>query len=225
MCADKIEVIINGVVPIEKYDASRKASCRRKLGIGEDAFVCGICARLEDCKGIDVLLRAARKLLRSNNGKNYYFVIVGKGSLDTKLRELSEALGISSNVMFCGFASDVTPYLNCFDLNVNCSRGTETSSLALSEGMSIGLPCVASDWGGNPYMVKDGYNGFIFKTNDFLSLASRIELLSTDKDLYKTMSENAYKRYLDELTAERMTKKTEELYCDLYASLSQRNKS
>ena len=218
--SEKIEVIINGVLPIEKYDASKKASLRRKLSIDEDAFVCGICARLEDCKGIDVLLRAARKLLRSNNGKKYYFMIVGKGSLDTKLRELSDALGISSNVMFCGFAEDVTPYLNCFDLNVNCSRGTETSSLALSEGMSIGLPCIASDWGGNPYMVKDGYNGFIFKTDDFLSLADRIELLSTDKDLYKRMSENAYRRYCDELTAERMTRKTEELYSKLYEELS-----
>ena len=217
---DKIEVIINGVLPIEKYDAREKASVRKELGIDENAFVCGICARLEDCKGIDVLLRAARKLLRSNNDNNYYFMIVGKGSLGTELRELADALGISSKVKFCGFASDVTPYINCFDLNINCSRGTETSSLALSEGMSIGLPCVASDWGGNPYMVKDGYNGFIYPTDDFLSLANRIELLRSDKELYKSMSENAYKRYCHELTAEHMTRRTEELYSRLYASLS-----
>ncbi len=216
---ERIEVIINGVLPIEKYDEDKKAAIRKELGIDKDAFVCGICARLEDCKGIDVLLRAARKLLRSNNGKNYYFMIVGQGSLNTELRELADALGISSNVMFCGFASDVTPYLNCFDVNVNCSRGTETSSLALSEGMSIGLPCVASDWGGNPYMVKDGYNGFIFPTDDFLSLANRIALLSNDNELYKTMSNNAYERFCNELTAEKMTRETEELYSNLYASL------
>ena len=147
-------------------------------------------------------------------------MIVGKGSQSAELKGLADALGISKNVMFCGFASDVTPYLNCFDVNINCSRGTETSSLALSEGMSIGLPCIASDWGGNPYMVKDGYNGFIFPTDDFLSLAKSIERLASDKELYKRMSKNSYERFCDELTAEKMTQRTEELYSRLYTSLS-----
>ena len=101
---EKIEVIINGVLPIEKYSIDKRSVLRNELGINEDAFVCGICARLEECKGIDVLLRAARKLLRSNNGKNYYFVIVGKGSSEDELKALADALGISSNVKFCGFA-------------------------------------------------------------------------------------------------------------------------
>ena len=209
-----IEVIINGVVAVEKYDREKKLAIRRELGIPEDAFVCGICARLEECKGIDILLRAARMLSRSN--KDYYFMIVGKGSLSIELKELSNALGISDRVKFCGFASDITPYVNCFDLNINCSRGTETSSLSLSEGMSIGLPCIASDWGGNPYMVKDGNNGFVYPTDDFFALAKRISQLHDDKSLYDKMSENAYKRFCDELTAERMTRKTEALYEELF---------
>ncbi len=209
-----IEVIINGVEPIKKYSADEKIRARKELGIPEDAFVCGICARLEECKGIDILLRAARKLLRSNN--NYYFLIVGKGSQYIELKELTYALGISDRVKFAGFANDVTPYLNCFDLNLNCSRGTETSSLAISEGMSLGLPCVASDWGGNPHMVRDGYNGFIFPTDNFLRLAELIEKLYENKALYAQMSENSYKRYCEEFTAKRMTRHTEKLYMNLY---------
>ena len=49
---DKIEVIINGVLPVDKYDTGKKADIRKEFGIDKDAFVCGICARLEDCKGI-----------------------------------------------------------------------------------------------------------------------------------------------------------------------------
>ena len=64
-------------------------------------------------------------------------------------------------------------------------------------------------------MVKNGYNGFIFKTDDFLSLANCIELISSDKVLYQRMTENSYKRYCDELTAEKMTRKTEKLYSEL----------
>ncbi len=209
-----IEIIVNGVEPVKAYSIAEKRETRKELGIPEDAFVCGICARLEDCKGIDVLLRAARKLLRSNN--DYYFLIVGKGSQFFELKELSYALGISDRVKFSGFAKDVTPYLNCFDLNLNCSRGTETSSLSISEGMSLGLPCIASSWGGNPHMVQDGYNGYIFPVDDFIYLAELIEKIYNNKELYNQMSENAYKRYCEEFTAKRMTRLTEKLYMNLY---------
>ena len=211
---DIIEVIINGVSTIEKITSEERSKKRKELGIPEDAFVCGICARLEDCKGIDILLRAARMLLRNND--KYYFVIVGKGSKYLELKDLSSSLGIYNKVKFIGFVNDVGPYFNCFDLNINCSRGTETSSLAISEGMSIGLPCIASDWGGNPYMVRDGYNGFVFPVDNFIRLSELIEKLYDDKTLYKQLSENSYRRYCEEFTADKMTRKTEELYMRLY---------
>ena len=218
-----IEVIINGVEPIKKYSPEEKELVRKEVGIPENAFVCGICARLEDCKGIDVLLRAARKLLRSNT--NYYFLIVGKGSQFFELKELAYSLGISDKVKFVGFVRDTTPYFNCFDLNLNCSRGTETSSLAISEGMSIGLPCVASSWGGNPHMVHDGYNGFIYPVDDFIRLAELVEVLYSDKFLYRQMSENSYKRYCEEFTAKRMTRLTEKLYMNLYLNHQDRRRA
>lgn len=218
----QIDVVINGVLPVEKYTPEKRQSLRKRLGIDEGTFVCGICARLEDCKGIDCLLRAARILLERD--ENYFFLIVGKGSAEEKLKELSDSLGISQRVKFCGFACDVTPYLNCFDLNLNCSRGTETSSLAISEGMSIGLPCVASSWGGNPYMVWDGYNGFIYPVDDASALADRIEKLKGDRELYLSMSKNALVRYNEELNAAQMTKKTEQIYSDLFECYSNRKK-
>ena len=218
-----VEVIINGVNAVEKYGAQTKERVRRELGIPEAAFVCGICARLEDAKGIDTLLRAARVLLRSNN--DYYFMIVGTGSQKYNLKELADALGVSAKVKFCGFQNDITPYLNCFDVNINCSRGTETSSLALSEGMSIGLPCVASDWGGNPYMVKNGYNGMIYPTDNFISLADCIARIHDDAELYNIFSENAVIRYEEELTATKMTMKTEKLYEELFLTSCQRREA
>lgn len=212
--AKKTEIIINGTDRLEKYPADRKKEARKKLGIPEGAFAVGICARLEECKGIDVFLRAARLLFLTNG--NYYFLIAGKGSREKELRCLCHALGIDENVLFCGFIKDVTDFFNCIDLNVNCSRGTETSSLALSEGMSIGLPAVASDYGGNPYMVRDGENGLIFKTDDFYGLSKCIYTLSHDSELYKRMSEGAIRRFDEELNSKIMTEKTEELYKRLY---------
>ena len=211
---DMIKVIINGVMPIERYESERKRLTRKELGVPEDAFVCGMSARLEECKGIDTLLRAAQRLLL--NDKNYYFMILGSGSCEKSLKELCARLCISDKVKFFGFVSDITPYINCFDLVVNCSRGTETSSLALSEGMSISLPCVASDWGGNPYMVFDGVNGLVFRTDNYLQLTSKIEYMKNNDAEYRRMAENAYFRFKNELNAENMARKTEEFYSSLF---------
>ena len=98
---------------------------------------------------------------------------------------------------------------------------SETSSLALSEGMSIGLPCVASSFGGNPYMVRHGVNGYIYPAGDFCSLAERIEEIASDAALYARMSENAYLRFCNELNSRNMTETTEALYSRL---LSMRSK-
>ena len=214
VCGDMIEVIINGVMPIERYESERKRLTRKELGIPEEAFVCGISARLEECKGIDTLLRAAQRLLLGD--KNYYFMILGSGSCEEALKGLCARLGISDRVKFFGFVSDITPYINCFDLVINCSRGTETSSLALSEGMSISLPCVVSDWGGNPYMVFDGVNGLVFGTDNFIELASKIEYMKNNDAEYRRMSGNAYFRFKNELNAENMARKTEEFYSSLF---------
>lgn len=211
--AERVSVIINGVDGLRRYSSEERERERRALGI-EGEFVVGICARIESCKGHDCFLRAARILAREN--EKYRFLIVGDGSLRVECEALTKALGIEDKVIFTGFCHKVERYFNCMDLNVNCSVGTETSSLALSEGMSIGLPAVVSSYGGNPYMVRDGENGFVYSVGDFFDLADKIRRIAEDEELYKGMSQAAYERYLNELNSKNMTARTEALYRELY---------
>ncbi len=209
-----IRVIINGVDGLRKYSPDERSAARRELSL-EGYFVVGICARLEKCKDHDSFLRAARILARRDPA--YRFIVMGGGSLERELGELAESLGISDKVIFTGFCKDVEKYFNCFDLNVNCSRGTETSSLALSEGMSIGLPAVASSYGGNPYMIRDGENGYIYPVGDFCALAEKIKRIAEDRGVYESMSRSAYARYASELNSKKMTAETEAFYSELYS--------
>jgi glycosyltransferase involved in cell wall biosynthesis len=208
-----ISVIINGVDGFRKYDANEREFCRDRLGIS-GCIVVGICARLEEYKDHVTFLRAARILLQKDEG--FRFLIIGDGSQRESLVLLAEALGISDKVIFTGFTEDVEMYYNCLDINVNCSVGTETSSLALSEGMSIGLPSVASSFGGNPYMVRHGENGYIYEMGDFFGLAKRILEIACDRELYMRMSQNAMERFSAELNSKKMTAETEALYKKLY---------
>jgi glycosyltransferase involved in cell wall biosynthesis len=210
----KISVIINGVEPLRSVSEEELRLLRAHLGLSGDATVIGICARLEACKGHACFLDAAERLLRID--PSYRFLIVGDGSLRGELEEICRAKGIARSVIFAGFCEDVAPYFHLMKLNVNCSVGTETSSLALSEGMSIGVPSVVSDYGGNPYMVRDGENGAVVPQNDPEALARAISRLCTDERLYARLSQGARERFLEELNAASMTKKTEKLYCELF---------
>ncbi len=207
---ERIEVIINGVEGLRKTDREERNALMRALGFPLDSFVVGICARLEPCKGHIDLLRAAEILLQSF--RQYRFLIVGDGSQRKMLEEYCRKQGLSEYVRFVGFCEDVSPYVNLFRVQVNCSVGTETSSLALSEGMSLGIPSVASDFGGNPHMIMNGENGLIYPAAQPRILADKIQRIFSDEILYQRLSDGAYRRYTNEFRAKIMTKKTEDFY-------------
>ena len=65
-------------------------------------------------------------------------------------------------------------------------------------------------------MVFDGVNGLVFSTDNYLQLVSKIEYMKNNDAEYRRMAENAYFRFKNELNAENMARKTEELYFSLF---------
>ena len=216
LCVDskKIKVIINGSEPLQIYGEDEREALRRKLGIDDSTYVLCMCARLEPCKGHKYLLKTLKLLC--DQGVDCIAILMGDGSIKNKLEQMCIDLGIQGRVIFTGFVDNVAPYMNIAHINVNCSIGTETSSLALSEGMSIGIPAVVSDFGGNPYMVKHGVNGFVYPQKDYKILAEYIRRLINDKALYDRMSAQCKQRFSKELNAAAMADKTNSLYDALY---------
>ena len=124
-------------------------------------------------------------------------------------------LGIEDMVCFCGFVEDMAPVYRLLRVNVNCSVGTETSCLALSEGMSASLPMVVSDYGGNGAMVGDGKAGILFPAGDEKALADALEKIVLHEDLEREMKKASYERYLKNYTAVQMTEHLTAVYEDL----------
>lgn len=214
-CTPKnITTIINGVEPIKHLSNDEKNYIKARLGINEKDFVITILARLKEYKGHETLLRAAKICIK--NHPNFKFLIVGSGDHKNNLIFLSKELNMDENVLFLGFCGDVTHILNITDINVNCSYGTETSSLALSEGMSLGIPSVASDYGGNSHMVKNGENGLLFPAKNHEALAENLIRLYSDHALYKQCSNGAYRRFCEEFNAKLMSEKMMSLYKSEY---------
>ncbi len=208
----KIDVIVNGSHPIRNVDGMEIAALQKKLDLQPSDFIVGICARLEACKGHRTFLEAAKLSLDASPEAHFRFLIVGDGSQRRSLEEYARELGISHAVRFVGFANDPAPYYRLMRINVNCSSGTETSCLALSEGMSASLPMIASDYGGNRAMIGDGRAGVLVPVGDAEALARQICKVARTPSLEKEMRKAAKARFEEHYTAERMAQEVAAVY-------------
>ncbi len=207
---NKITVIINGVEPIRKTTPHEQSALKSSLDISDNDYICGISARLESYKGHKYLLETAKIVCEKCN--NIKFLIIGGGSEEQNLKTQAQQLSIENNVIFTGFVTDVAPFYNIMNLNLNCSIGTETSCLALSEGMSLGIPAIATTYGGNPYMITNGVNGFLVPERDPQAMADRICQIYESRELQNQLSDGAFQMYKLKFTASSMTRQLEELY-------------
>ncbi|MBQ0126343.1 MAG: glycosyltransferase [Clostridiales bacterium] len=216
----KITVIKNGSERVIRADKSKSDALRATLGIPDGAFVAGISARLEEYKGHRYLIDAAALTC----DENVYYLIVGDGSEWENLRAYAKERGVSDKVIFAGFASDVAPYYSIFDVALNCSTGTETTPLGVTEPMSIGVPAIVSDYGGNTGIVESGRNGIVVPQRDADALAGAILSLYGDRELLRKLGEGAKRSYDEEFSAGAMTKKLEKVYLSLEAEYEAENK-
>jgi glycosyltransferase involved in cell wall biosynthesis len=78
--------------------------------------------------------------------------------------------------------------------------------------MSVGVPALATDYGGNPRMIERGVNGFLFPPHDEQALASLLLSLHDDCALLSELSVGARRLYQEKFTAPAMVARLEGLY-------------
>lgn len=207
---EKITVIKNGVEPISVITEDEIARLKSKYNVADGEYLLGIVARLNRVKGHIYILEALRRIL--DDGIKVKLLIAGTGDYEDEIRAKISELGIASNVIMAGFVPDVTGIMNILDLNLNASFGTEATSLSLLEGMSIGLPAVVSDFGGNPGVIENGVNGLIFKKCDSEDLYEKLKILLTDKDETARLKSGCREVFEKRFRAEVMTDAIQKVY-------------
>ena len=210
--AEKITVVYNGVEAIPSPTAEQKGAARRQFGLSENDLVFSISARLNPVKGHKYLVEAVSKLPDRTNLK---FLIAGTGPEEEALKQMVKEQGLQDSIIFTGFLSDVSNLLYATDVLLNCSYGTEACSLAILEAYSLGIPCIATDYGGNPELVQTGINGIVFPTNDSSALADAITTVKETPALIAKYAKGAKDTYEKGFTVALMAKNTEKVYEDL----------
>ena len=102
------------------------------------------------------------------------------------------------------------------DVIINCSFGTEATSMALLEAMSLAKPAIATDYGGNSFIIENGKNGYIIPQKSASNLAEAIQKLMDSPEKLSEMAKFAYSKYICRLTGKIMTGKMEKIYEDGY---------
>ena len=171
----KIKVILNGVDGLTPVSTDEKRIIKERFNLPDGYKAVSIVARLEDIKGHDYFIEAADRLLQKGIKARFY--IAGTGSYENHLKEKVKNMNRQEQIIFTGFISDVDKLMSITDVQANASFGTEATSLALLEGMSLGIPAVVSDFGGNPGVIKNGQNGYIVPKQNSKALAYRPKTL------------------------------------------------
>ena len=208
----KITVVMNGAAPVPRTSEEDRTALRRELSIPPENVVFGILARLEVYKGHLDLVEAV-KLLRERSG--FTVLIAGTGPFQEELARAVRDSGVEDKLRLLGFRDDVPRLLNILDVQLNCSYGTEATSMALLEGMSLGLPTIASDYGGNPWVVEAGKSGLLFPSRDAAALARAMERLMDSPRERKEMGARAKAVYEERFTGEVFARNTENIYLDI----------
>jgi len=132
-------------------------------------------------------------------------MLVGDGPDRHLVEMLIDRLQLGRNVILTGFRSDVPNLMRCSDIGVLCSE-TESAPLTLLEGMSTGLPMVATKVGGVPEIIEDGKNGLLTSLKNPEELAEKILRLYRDPKMRRKLGKNARKTVEAKYTAEKVVR-------------------
>ena len=160
-----------------------------------EALVVGTVGRLAEVKNQLSLLRAVRKVLHEQPALSprLRVIMVGDGPMAAQIRQAVEELGLGSHVWLAGDRHDIPQLLQSMDLFVLPSLGEGISNTVL-EAMASGLPVIATDVGGNPELVQDGWNGRLVPVSDDAALAGAITELATSAAVRDAMGGKALER-------------------------------
>ena len=209
-------VVIHNGIELDKFNPVSE-SCQNKDGRIE----VGLIGRIYPNKGQDVLIRAAKLVLSSND--KVHFKIIGDINTEAHrgyknyLRSLVLEYHLENAVEFTGYANDVVNALGQLDISVVPSW-RESFGRVIIESMACYKPVIATQVGGALDIVTDE-TGILIPVGDHVALAKALCQLIENPALRIQMGIAGRKRVEKCFTIENTLAK---IYA-LYAEIQQRN--
>jgi glycosyltransferase involved in cell wall biosynthesis len=144
--------------------------------------------RLLSLKGVDVLIRAVPKVLKNIKNDDVLFVFAGPGD-SSRFHNILAETNAEAKCLFTGpLPKETVIQLMKKSALVILPTYNDNSPYTILEAMACGTPVVASNVGGIPEIITNGYDGILVKPGSPDILANAITNILQDKQLYDQIS-------------------------------------
>ena len=205
---DKINVIYNGIKDLDEkqYDRNKLLN---ELGLSADYRYVGTISRLDPIKNHSMMIKAYSEVKQKL--PDVKLIIIGDGDKMSDLKQLVKDLDIEQDVVFTGFIDNPQRFITLFEIFL-LSSFSEGTSMTLLEAMSLAKPCVVTDVGGNPEIVKDFETGLLVVSDDAKKFSSSIMKLIANLNLLNEYGTASRHRFIEKYSVERMVESYHALY-------------
>lgn len=170
-------------------------------------------ARYTRQKRLDLIISAAEKLAARH--LKFKILMVGEGPLETELKEMIRAKGLSVQIEFIPLVAQQKLgelYRQC-DAVLLISEG-EGFGLVLVEAGLTARPVIGARSGGIVDIIEDGVNGFLIEPGDSEALVRCMHTIMTDRDRRIALSEAGYKKAMAKFSTPVLVNRVFDLFAD-----------
>lgn len=165
-------------------------------------------ARFIDWKHPEIAIEVARRLRAE--GYEFTLDMIGNGALEEDTRALIESNALSDCVRMLGAMKpeQVREHMEQSEIFLHTADRNEGWGAVVNEAMNSACVVVAnSEVGSVPFLIGDGYNGYMYKDADIDDICSKIKILLDDPENKARVARNAYSTMLDEWSPENAARK------------------
>lgn len=209
---EKQVIIYNGFDKKRMIDLKSKSVLLNEFGINISSRIISMAARFDKQKDFDTFIKSCQLLRKKRN--DFSAFCIGQGELlDETKNRLNK--NDSAYIQFTGFRNDIESFTNASDIGILCTNPNhhgEGISNSILEFMAFSKPVIATIGGGTNEIIENGKNGFLIEPFDAETLASKMNILLNDNELFSEMSSSARETVDDKFALESMTNEFIELY-------------
>ena len=187
---------------------------RGELGLKDDTVILGSIGALEEDKGQRYLFEAITRL-KLEGINNIKCIVCGTGPHEKELKKVVHENGLSNEILFLGFRSDIRSVFKILDILVVTSLTIEACSMTMLEAQAMMLPIIATNISGNPELIVDNSTGILIPPGDADSLRDALKYLIQNLDVRHKMGKNGRFRVLEKFTIEQNVRKTEKIFLEM----------
>ena len=215
ICGKPTKFIPNGVdeARFKPTDEYREECCKR-FGIDPQSKIILAPRRVDPKNGLLTLINAVPHINPSSSGFSVLIAGGGPDELVHHYREEAKRLGVNHLITITGVLPyDVMPRLVPSADVVVIPSFYEAVSLAALEALSCGVPVVASDVGGLPYVINSN-NGILVPPGNPAALADALSQLLANETSRLEKGHNGRQMVLEKFTWDKVAKDTATFYSE-----------